>query len=69
MKSQVTTKIAEVVEEFGFYDIYVRLELLNNMEDFELGIVMLSCVFNVVLILMCAISILLIYSLLMVSVQ
>jgi len=69
MKSQVTAQIAEVVEEFGFYDIYVRLELLENMEEFQLGIVMLSCVFNVVLILMCSISILLIYSLLMVSVQ
>jgi ABC-type lipoprotein release transport system permease subunit len=39
------------------------------MEDLEIAIVMLGCVFNVVLILMCAISILLIYSLLMVSVE
>ena len=33
MKSQVTAQIAEVVEEFGFYDIYVRLELLENMDS------------------------------------
>lgn len=38
------------------------------MEEFQIGVTMLSCVFNVVLILMMTISILLIYSLLMVSV-
>jgi ABC-type antimicrobial peptide transport system permease subunit len=39
------------------------------MNDLQMAIVMLGCVFNVVLILMCAISIVLIYSLLMISVQ
>lgn len=69
MKTQVTTEINKVVEAFGFLNEYTKIDLLKNLEDLQLAVVMLGCVFNVVLILMCSISTLLIYSLLMVSVE
>jgi ABC-type antimicrobial peptide transport system permease subunit len=69
MKAQVTEQVDFIVTKFGFYQAYVILPLLDQMEDLQMAVVMLGCVFNVVLILMCAISTLLIYSLLMVSVE
>jgi ABC-type antimicrobial peptide transport system permease subunit len=69
MKTQVLTQIAKVVEKLGYYNVLPRVPLLDILEDYQSGVVMLACVFNVVLILMCAISIILIYSLLMVSVN
>lgn len=69
MKSRVTKEVSNIATRFGFYNEYSKLYLLDDLEELQLAVVMLGCVFNVILIILCAISILLIYSLLMVSVE
>lgn len=69
MKSNIQEVFDPIVEELGNFEIVQTLDLLNDMEDFQIVVVMLSCVFNVVLIMLASISVLLIYSLLMVSVD
>jgi ABC-type antimicrobial peptide transport system permease subunit len=68
MKSNIKAEVAKVVEKLGYYDITPTEPLLSELEFVQLAVVQLTCVFNVLLILICAISVLLIYSLLMVSV-
>lgn len=69
MKSRITREVAALVEDLGYYSVVPQLPLLIAMEELTLAVVMLGCVFNVVLILMAAIATLLVYSLLMVSVE
>lgn len=58
-----------MVEQLGYYDVQPRTPLVYYLHYYQLSIVMLGCVFNEVLILMCAISVMLIYSILMVTVN
>lgn len=58
-----------MVEDLGFFQPHVEMPLLNWMQTQDIVVVMLGSVFNVVLMLISAISVLLIYSLLMVTVE
>jgi ABC-type antimicrobial peptide transport system permease subunit len=69
MTRNAQSVMGQLVEKLGFFQYGVEMPILDMMVDLNLANVMLSCVFNVVLIMMAGISILLIYSLLMVSVD
>ena len=53
----------------GFYVTVASTELVNKMRVYNIGILLLDLIFNIVIILFVAISILLIYSLLMITTQ
>lgn len=70
MRDNIQKVIDPIMEDvLGFFETAQRFDLLNQMDDYQVVVVMLGCVFNVVLILLASISVLLIYSLLMVSVE
>ena len=58
-----------MVEDLGFYDIATDTPLLVDMSLFSYAVLLLGIVFDVIIILLVSISILLIYSILMVSVE
>lgn len=57
------------MEDLGFYDIESDMPLLLDMSLLSYAVLLLGIVFDVIIILFISISILLIYSLLMVSVE
>ena len=58
-----------MMEDLGFYDIESDMPLLLDMSLLSYAVLLLGIVFDVIIILFISISILLIYSLLMVSVE
>ena len=58
-----------MMEDLGFYDIESDMPLLVDLSLLSYGVLLLGIVFDVIIILFISISILLIYSLLMVSVE
>lgn len=58
-----------LMEDLGFYDINCDMPLLLDMSLLSYAVLLLGIVFDVIIILFICISILLIYSLLMVSVE
>jgi len=59
----------KVMEDLGFYNIESDMPLLLTMSLLSYAVLLLGIVFDVIIILFISISILLIYSLLMVSVE
>lgn len=57
------------MEDLGFYNIYTDMPLLVDMSLFSYAVLLLGIVFDVIIILLIAISVLLIFSLLLVSVE
>lgn len=57
------------MEDLGFYNIHTDMPLLVDMSLFSYAVLLLGIVFDVIIILLIAISVLLIFSLLMVSVE
>jgi ABC-type antimicrobial peptide transport system permease subunit len=58
-----------VIENLGFYDVSTDMPLLLDMSTLSYAVLLLGIVFDVIVILLIAISVLLIYSLLMISVE
>ena len=63
------TQIENVTDALGFLNIKVTNNLLLDVEGLSIGLVGLGGIFNVILLLMISISSLLIYSLLMGTVE
>jgi len=57
------------MEDLGFYDVNTDMPLLLDMSMLSYAVLLLGIVFDVIIILLIAISVLLIYSLLMISVE
>ena len=69
VQRKVTGYANQLVEDLGFYKIELELDLLNGLEIFSRATMFLSLVFDVVTFLFIVLSVLLIYSLLMISVE
>jgi hypothetical protein len=57
------------MEDLGFYDVSTDMPLLLDMSTLSYAVLLLGIVFDVIIVLLIAISVLLIYSLLMISVE
>ena len=57
------------MDAIGFYNVDVYLDLLSNMNDFQYAVMFIGLIFGVLTILFVIVSILLIYSLLLISVE
>lgn len=66
---KVTGYANQLVKDLGFFDIKLDLDLLDALEKFSQAIMFLGLIFDVVTFLFVVLSILLIYSLLMISVE
>jgi ABC-type antimicrobial peptide transport system permease subunit len=65
----VTGHVNEVVEALGFFPFRMQLDILGAMELASQAILFLGLIFDLVIILFISLSVLLIYSLLMISVE
>ena len=64
------TKIAnDLVNDLGFYPVKMDMDVLKSMQILAQGILFLGLVFDIVILLFVVLSILLIYSMLMISVE
>lgn len=59
----------EIVNGIGLYPVTVSSELLEQMQLYSIGILFIGLVFNILLIIFAMISVLLIYSLLMITTE
>ena len=69
IKADVFEYTNEVVNALGFYELNTRMPLLDKVEDYAMMILYIGLVANLVVILFVIIAVLLIYSLLMISVE
>lgn len=69
MQTKVLQQTNQVIRDLGYFEPAAELPLLNEMSSLQYGVLLLGIVFDVVIILLITISVLLIYSLLMVSVE
>jgi len=65
----VTGYANEVIEALGFFPVKMDLDVLRSMEIFSQAILFLGLIFDIIILLFVILSILLIYSLLMISVE
>ena len=69
IKSNVLAYMDSIVEDLGLYPVIVDSEMLEQMQIYSYGILFIGLVFNILLIIFVIISILLIYSLLMITTE
>lgn len=69
IKSNVLGYMNDIVNDIGLYPMTVTAELLEEMQIFSIGILFVGLVFNILLIIFVIISVLLIYSLLMITTE
>jgi ABC-type antimicrobial peptide transport system permease subunit len=65
----VTKYANEITDNLGFFPISITMDVLDEMKDLSTGVLFLGLVFDIIILLFVVISILLIYSLLMISVE
>lgn len=53
----------------GYYPIKIQTEVLNELKNYSYGVLFMGLIFDIIILLFVVISILLIYSLLMISVE
>ena len=59
----------EIIDALGFYDVDIYLELLTEMNMYQYAVLFIGLIFDILIILFVIVSILLIYSLLLISVE
>jgi ABC-type antimicrobial peptide transport system permease subunit len=69
MQKGITQQVGALVNTLGFYPVESKLPILTNMQLANMAILLLGLVFNIVLLVFMVISVLLIYSLLMIGVE
>ena len=69
MRELIYNYMDSITETFGFYPIFGQNDLLTTMTVFNFSLVFLKLVFDVVIILFVIISVLLIYSLMMITTE
>lgn len=65
----VTGYANEIIEALGFFPVRMDLDVLKQMETFSQAILFLGLIFDIIILLFVILSVLLIYSLLMISVE
>ena len=69
MQDRILERTDELIEAIGFYDINAQYELLDKMKTTEAPLLFIGLIFNVMLLIFILVSVLLIYSLLLISVE
>ena len=69
IQQKVTTHANSIIEDLGFFPVRMQMDLLSSMETFSTAILFLGLIFDIIVLLFVILSILLIYSLLMISVE
>ena len=69
MRKSITNYLADLEERLGYYPVQVTSGILDKIQTLELGILALNLIFNLVKSLFILISVIIIYSLLMISVE
>jgi len=66
---RVMVYINRLVDDLGYYPVEARVEVLNSLEQYSYAVLFMGLIFDIILLLFVIISILLVYSLLMISVE
>jgi ABC-type antimicrobial peptide transport system permease subunit len=69
IQKKITDYTNNFMDKIGFYPVLAQFFIMKDMEGFSLGILFVHLVFDIVLVIFIIISVLLIYSLLMIGVE
>jgi ABC-type antimicrobial peptide transport system permease subunit len=69
MRRSITTYLQELEQFLGYYPIQVTSVILDKIQTLEMGILIVNLIFNLIKSLLIMISILIIFSLLMISIE
>ena len=69
MRKVITSKLLMLEEQLGYYPIQVTSGILDKLHTLEMGILVVSMIFSITKVVFSVIAILIIYSLLMVSIE
>jgi ABC-type antimicrobial peptide transport system permease subunit len=69
MRRAITTKLQQVEAFLGYFPIQVTSGILDRIKTLEMGILVVTLIFNLIKALLIIISVLIIYSLLMLSIE
>ena len=59
----------QIIQDLGFFPVRMQMDVLKNMQVFSTAILFLGLIFDIIVLLFVILSVLLIYSLLMISVE
>lgn len=65
----VTKHANEVTEALGYYPVLISLDILQEMKTYSQAVLFMGLIFDIIILLFVIIAVLLIYSLLMISVE
>jgi len=65
----ITTYTNQIAEDLGFFSVSMQLDVLSEMQTYSYAIMFLGLIFDIIILLLAVLSVLLIYSLLMISVE
>lgn len=65
----ITGHSNQIIEDLGFFPVRMQMDVLESMELFSNAILFLGLIFDIIVLLFVVLSVLLIYSLLMISVE
>ena len=60
---------SKIVDALGFYPVVTYLDLLDQMQTYSMAVLFVGLIFDILLILFVIVSVILIYSLLLISVE
>ena len=69
MQVKILDDVEKIVSKLGTYPVHASFDLLNEMHLFSAAVLLISLVFDIMLIMFIMISVLLIYSLLMITIE
>lgn len=69
IQKAVTSYANEIIDQLGFFPLRIDLDVLSQMETYGTAILFLGLIFDIIILLFTTLSILLFYSLLMISVE
>lgn len=65
----MTNHASKIIDRLGFFPFHIDMPVLAVMEGFSNAILMLGLIFDMIILLFMVVSVLLIYSLLMISIE
>ena len=69
MRRKVTVFLSDLEEFLGYYPVQITSAIIDKTQTLEIGILIVSLIFNLVKSLLVVISVLIVFSLLLISVQ
>jgi len=66
---KVMVYVNKLQDDLGYYPVKISTDILTNLEQYSYAVLFMGLIFDIIILLFVIISILLIYSLLMISVE